>query len=161
MDVETATVQTLAREAAGWFESAYRGDTGEDQDRYTRCRDGAPEWVGELVRAAHGDMFPDDWRYDAIASALEFVAEVDDPDDGCGEFADQTVDVYNGDRIAWLGSHGARQGYCDEAAAEFGAEDTASDIISMIGWGQYAEASEVYGLVLQALEARLGEVDEG
>ncbi len=61
----------VAAEAGSWFEVAYRGDTGKDEDRYTRCKDGAPSWVSpDLCQAAHGDMFPDDWRYQAIESAL-------------------------------------------------------------------------------------------
>ncbi len=52
------------------------------------------------------------------------------------------------DRLAWLASDSSRAGYCDEAAAEFG---QSGDIVDMIALGQYAEAEEVYGLVLQAL----------
>ena len=109
------TIQTLAAEAGACFETATRsrvvGGSGElEEDRYVRVKDGSPEWVTELVHAAHDDMLPDDWRYEKIADALEYIAEVDDPDDS-GEFADQAVDIYTGARLAWLASHLSRPGY--------------------------------------------------
>src|SRR6266516_1712460 len=116
MPAETTTLESLAREAAGWFETAERPD-GES---FTRTKDGTPEWVTDLVREAHGDDFlPDDWRYATISDALNFLADDGDPDDA-GEFADQAVDVYTGARFAWLASNLNRAGYVDEAVAEFG-----------------------------------------
>jgi hypothetical protein len=151
------TLQQLAASAGEWFETKQR-DNG---DTFVALKDGKPEWLQDLVATAHGDDFlPDDYRYKWARDALEYIAEVDDPDDASGDFADQAVDVYTGARFAWLASNLNRASYCDEAAAEFGAGDTATDIVSMVGWGQYAEASEVYGLVLQALEARLSEITE-
>ena len=155
---ETATVQALAGEAYSWFETARRatGDTEtgprEEGERYTRCKDGAPEWVTELVHDAHGDFLPDDWRYDAICSALEFISETDDPEDGASEWADSNVDVYTGARLAWLASNLNRAGYCVDAAGEYGS--SATDIVAMIGQGQYAESREVFYAVLSALEER-------
>jgi hypothetical protein len=160
-DTQETTLQTVASEAASWFETATRGDTGNDEDRYVRVRDGAPEWVRDMVYSAHADMLPDDWRYQCIRAAVEAISECEDydaADDYRGEFADGMVDAYNHARIEWLGSHGSRLSYCDEAAEEMGAE-THRDIMNMIGLGQFAEADEVYGLVFQSLEARMDEVD--
>jgi hypothetical protein len=149
------TLGKLAGEAYGCFEARKRLD-GES---YVALRDDAPEWLSGLVRAAHGDMLPDDWRYDAIHSALGFLHDTD-PDsedeawDLSGEFADSNVDVYTGPRLAWLASNLQRAGYCDSAAAEFGADDDAS-ITEQVGLGQYAESSEVFGEVLRGLVERL------
>jgi hypothetical protein len=149
MTAQTST-QDRAREAAEWFEVAERVE-GDEDSRYIRTKDGCPEWVTQLVYSAHGDFLPDDWRYNVIQDALEAIAESDDPEDAAGEFADSAVDVYTHARLKWLASNLNRAAYCDEAAQEFGAEGS-PDIISMIGLGQYYEASEVYGLVLRALE---------
>ena len=150
--VGTASVQTLASEAAACFETATRGDTGRDEDRYTRVRDGAPEWVTELVYAAHGDFFPDDWRYDAIRSALSAIHDDDLSEDDAGEWADTNVDAYTGARLAWLASNLNRAFYCDDAVEELGSPETG--IIDRIGLGQYAESEEVFQLVYRALEER-------
>lgn len=162
-DTETATIQTLAGEACGWFETAYRGDTGKDEDRYTRTKDDAPEWVRELVQSAHGDMFPDDWRYDAIRSALGSIHDdgdsYSDPSDHEHEWADGYVDVYTSARYAWLASNLTRQGYIDDAVSDLGIEPT-SDVAQMIGYGQYVEAREVFASVVAQLEARLEAVEE-
>jgi hypothetical protein len=144
-------VQNLAREASSYFERALRDENDPDSG-YVRTKKDTPEWVTNVIYEAHAGMLPDDWRYDQIENALDVIADSDDPDDARGEFADGAVDVYNSDRIAWLASHGNRQSYCDDAASEFGSESR--DVIEMIGLGQYYEAGEIYGLVLQALEAR-------
>jgi hypothetical protein len=144
-------VQDLAREASSYFERALR-DSSDPDSGYVRTKNDTPEWVTNVIYEAHAGMLPDDWRYDQIENALDVIADSDDPDDARGEFADGAVDVYNSDRIAWLASHGNRQSYCDDAASEFGSESR--DVIEMIGLGQYYEAGEIYGLVLQALEAR-------
>jgi hypothetical protein len=149
------SIQEKAAEAASYFESAKKADDSS----FIRTKDGTPEWVKELVMKAHGtdpdgspSFLPDDYRYQWTLEALEFIAESDDPDDGAHDFADQSVSVYTADRIAWLGSNLQRPGYCDEAAEEFGAVE-GSGIVDRIGWGQYMEASEVYGLVLNALQS--------
>ena len=148
----TTNIQDRAGDAAEWFETKRRGDS---EEYFTTLKDGAPEWVRELVYAAHhgwSDFLPDDYRYKWAAEACEHICEADDPDDSA-EFADQAVDVYTHERLKWLASNLNRPAYCDEAASEFG---YAGDIIAAIGLGQYMEASEVYGLVLDALRDSAG-----
>jgi len=54
---ETPTLAEKAAEASGFFETASRGDAGGDgPDTYVRLKDGAPEWVADIVREAHGDL---------------------------------------------------------------------------------------------------------
>lgn len=151
------TTQTLARFAYDCFETAHRsahpayvhsGD--EDGDAYVRVIEGAPGWVTDLCHHAHGEMFPDDWRYRAIRDALEAIMEADDLDDAGAEYADGMVDVYTGARLAWLSSNLNRVGYCDDAQDEYGSED--QSVTALIGQGQYQEASEVFGLVRGFLE---------
>lgn len=152
-DTGTTTVQDLADEAYSWFETAYRVP-GDDDSAYTRCRDGRPEWVAELVYAAHGEMFPDDWRYDAIRSCLGAIHDDDLGEDDATEWADGHVDVYTGRRFAWLASNLLRSGYCDEAVEEFGYERFPG-MSTLAGLGQFAESEEVYWSVLRSLQARV------
>jgi hypothetical protein len=153
------TVQTLASEAAGHFETFQRNtaDDREDPKDLWRRKDGAPKWVEELVEAAHGDptMLPDDWRYECIKAALDHIAEHGDRDDknGLDEFADGQVPTYNHERIEWLGSHGFRPGYVDEAAEE-GLVAADVNIIKQIGAGMRREAEEVYYEVIAFLRER-------
>lgn len=151
---EVSALSERARETAGWFETAHRVE-GDEDSSFVRTRDGRPEWVTGLIHDAHGDMLPDDWRYRTIWAALDWIAEGNDSDDP-GDFADAQVDVYTGARLNWLNSHPYRAGYCNEAADQFG---DVTDIIDIIGQGQYLEASEVFGSVLAALEAREEDAD--
>lgn len=148
-----ATIATLASEAYDAMETRTR----DDGTNYVTTKDDAPQWVQDLAHDAHGTMLPDDWRYDAIhsvLSALSCGADEDDP----GEIADTLVDTYTGDRLRWLASHMDRVAYCDDAAEEFGAPDCG--IVERIGWGQYMEASEIVGSVVESLRARLEEVED-
>jgi hypothetical protein len=149
------SVQDLASEASGWFERATR-PSGES---FTRMKDDAPEWIGEMVHAAHGDMLPDDWRYACIRAAVDHIADTSEADaDACHEFADSYVDVYTSALTDWLDSHVNRPGYCDEAAEEYGGEP--DGINQRIMLGQYAEASEVFYAVSEALLERFDEVED-
>lgn len=153
--IDTVSIQDRAKEAASWFETAQRAAVKDGQatgELYVRVKDGAPEWVTELVRAAHYGvpdmlMLPDDFRYQVIREAVDALAEDEDTDEH--DFADG-VDVYTSDLTAWLGSHSLRPGYCDEWKDDHGANE--DGIVSLIQGGQYMERREVFGLVRQALE---------
>jgi hypothetical protein len=152
------TLDQLAHEAYDQFEYAER----PDGETFERLKDGAPEWVHELVREAHGEFLPDDWRYDAIKSALAHIYDTgpEDADDvDPHEFADQHVDVYTSARLAWLSSNLQRASYVDEAASE-GLIDPDTDEVGRIGVGQYMEALEVMGSVLESLRERLEEIED-
>lgn len=138
-------VQAAAALALPHFTTRERGE-----DSIVTLRDDAPQWVRDLVHHAHDEFLPDDWRYEAIYSAVEFLADEDNDPDDSHEWADGLVDVYNAARAAWLGSHLYRGGYCNEAVAE-GLVEPEADIYDRIGVGQYVEAREVWGLVVGAL----------
>ena len=140
------TLATLAAEAAAFFETRQR----DDGAAFITTRGDSPVWLDDLVRDAHGDFLPDDWRYSAIRAALDFIADNPDAEDYGGEFADEAVDTYSHARLQWLASNLNRASYVDDACEEFGAEGLTT--VERIGLGQYAEASEVYGSVWASLE---------
>jgi len=150
---ETPTLESVAREAYDSMERATR----DDGSQYVRVKDDAPEWVRTMVYEAHSDILPDDWRYATIRDSIEAIMD-DGTDDPGGmtrsQFADD-ADVYNSDLLAWVGSHASRPGYVDEARGEFGEP---RDFYHGIQMGQYLERDEVYGLVLDSLSSRLGDL---
>ena len=149
----STTLEELAKEAAGYFTTKERGD-----ETIIVTRDGSPDWIRDVIYAAHGDGFlPDDWRYATISAAVDHLADGGDPDDG-HEFADQNVDVYTGARLAWLSSNLNRAGYVDEAREELGGDDLG--VIEQIGLGQYQESLEVFGSVVESLRDRLEEIED-
>ena len=118
--------------------------------RFVALLDGSPDWVSELVREAHGDMLPDDWRYASIESALDWIADANDPEDEQYEWADENVDVYHRGRLAWLASDASRPSYCDDATSEMG-DYAPNGILDRIGLGQHQESCEVFASVLRSL----------
>lgn len=150
------SIQDRAKEAASYFETAHRKHApevrAEDAEQFVRIKDGAPEWVMQLAFKAHGDLLPDDFRFQVIREALDALADQynddDDFEQATDEFADD-VDVYTSDLTAWLGSHSSRPGYCDEAREEMGTDSRG--IVQDIQRGQYMERREVFQLVVEAL----------
>lgn len=148
------TAHTIIDLAGIAYSAFHRVERGEKT--ITTLADDAPDWLHDLVHEAHGDMLPDDWRYDVIREALGFIHENGgDLDDLAAEFADD-VDVYSSALLEWLASNLTRAGYCDTAAEELGSPDS-SDIMRLIGMGQYLERREVFDSVRQSLEELIGD----
>lgn len=115
--------------------------------------DDAPEWFGELCREAHGDMMPDDWRYEFIEDALTQIEN--------GDEEPRSVDSaypYTADRLNWLASRNDRMGYCDEGISNYG--DGIKTMDSALAIGMATEMDEVFNLVKSQLETRLEELED-
>ena len=93
----------IVEEAAGCFTVSTRNDG----KKFTHTAD-APEWIQRMCSAAHGDMMPDDWRYEHISAVLDAIkdygsgdAEPDDLDEWRHEIVDGLVDIYTHNLTAW------------------------------------------------------------
>lgn len=138
----TTALQDRAAEALGFF----KPHPNPDRDTYALAAD-APEWVSDLIRQAHGDLLPDDYRYRFIADALYALADADDPSD-----VEPEPDVYNTDLLAWASSSATRfAGYCEDALADWGTE--AGGFTQLIAIAQIEERRDVLGLVREFLES--------
>lgn len=144
---EFPTVQDLAHDLYEAMGTQTR-DSGED---FTTLRDDAPEWCRDVVRTAHGEFMPDDFRYEVIRDAAAAVADGDDP----SEWADQSTDIYNGALTAWLASSVYRIAYVDDAVSDFGHSDRG--VMGDIALGQMAERREVIESILSALGEMAGD----
>lgn len=145
------TLQELAGEAYAGF---VRGTRDDGSEYWHRKDDAADDWLQELCYSAHGDMLPDDWKYEFIAQSLSALADHEDEDSARDRATE--ADIYTGERLRWLASNLTRAGYCDDAAEEWGAQ---SDIVQFIGLGQAAEKTEVFYSVLRSLRDRLEEIE--
>jgi len=151
------TPVSLARALAAAFE--YR--TRDNGETFHALRADSSEWMTDAVHAAHSGMLPNDWRYRAISDAAQRMSECEEdsdaytvPQDGYDE-----PDPYTSDRIAWLGSHVDRPGYCDAAQNEWGPGP--ADIIDRIGHGQTYELCEVWHLLAAFLTEEADRQSEG
>ena len=140
------TVQELAKLARCAFSLETRPD-GSEYWTANRC---APDWIGELVRTAHGDMLADDYRYKFIVHALDELEEVEDVDEA-GFYWE--YEPYLARLADWLGSHNHRFSYCDDWAQEYGS--LGDGTAGLLQGGHLAERLEVLDLVRGSLEAHL------
>ena len=140
---------STTRSLSAWFVSAIRSN-GET---FVKLDDGAPEWLSDAVRDAHGDEFPDDWCYDKLQSIACCICDgADEP----GAIADQLTDVDNADLSAWLGANLYRSSFVDEFMVDHG-WSTDAGVFAAIRGGQFlqldAMASVLLGAVVSAHEA--------
>ena len=145
------TIESLAAEASLFFTDGPR--VSEDTGRTIRIlKDDAPEWVQDLVYSAHGDMGPDDIRYDWTEDALSAIEQD-------GESAELEPDIYTSDLTRWLASRTDRFSYCDEAASE-GYVGEGAGLIERLQAGQAMEQREIMAAVLEALNEELERREE-
>lgn len=145
-----ATIKELADQVYAQFEQRTR-DNGR---KFWVLKDGKPDWMQELCHEAHGDMMPDDWKYEFVLEAVAALSDADDPDD-----VQLEADIYNSDLLQWLASHLERAGYVDEAV-DYGIDSKDFDIMQCIALGQLREKEEVLSIVRSYLERKADE-EEG
>lgn len=141
------TIKTLAQIGVNSFYTK-QCDPSRMPDGYFYLRhDICPEWVENLVKAAHGDMFPDDYKYKFVVDALEALADSDDTENA-EEIMRDGVDIYTSRLFHWVQSHTDRLATANAHGQEF-ESDTVEGFLT---GGQYMERDEVFSLVLYTLE---------
>jgi len=154
---------TTIVELASQAYKALEIETRIDSKEFYKLKDSAPDWMTDLLRAAHGGMMPNDWRYRFIHSALANIADADDESsrdgllDCVSEWADGDLSIYNIDLIAWLESDLTRGDYVNEGMANSGKPD---NIWQALRGGQYEEIYETYSLIIDFLAERIAEMKE-
>ena len=138
----------LAARANSFFVKKKR-DSGEE---FWSMKKRYPVWVMEMVHAAHGDMMPDNHKYEFVVDTLDSLEEENDPDE-----PELEADVYYSDLNRWFASHVERAGYVDEAVENFGHSD--QGVHGDIGSGQIFEKQEVWHTVVQHLRDRLEAIE--
>jgi len=150
MPTEITTEQELAAEASSCFETAKRTQSGKT---FYKTKDDTPQWVEDMIRDAHGDMLPDDHKYEFVVEALDHISERDNPDE-----PELEPDIYYHELKDWLSSSNERSVYVDEAVADFGHSKDGID--GDIAMGNLREKEEVYWAVLQAVRDELESMEE-
>lgn len=132
-----ATVQELARILADSLTTQER-----DGKIITVTKDDKPEWVVDVIHAAHGNLLPDDWTYETVGEVAELIAEGDDD-------SDLEAEIYTAKLLQWFADSPGATDYADQAAGEYGKFD---GIIEQIQAGQLLAKQEIYSAVYAALE---------
>lgn len=151
------TVQGLATVARGYFwHTGDKSGRGVRPDVWLLAE--APQWVVDMVRDAHvglgfsrGPALPDDTRFAFVVEVLD--ALIADEDEERARDAACETDIENWKLLQWVASHLGRADYCDRAVEELGISPE-TDLIGRLGWGQRLEREEVFGSVLESLQAR-------
>jgi hypothetical protein len=147
-------IQQLARNYADLFKTGTRLQTG-DKFLYVKTEE-VNEALLNLIRNAHGDMSPDDYKYQFIHEALEAIAESDNPED-----INLEPDCYNHALLKWLSSNTIRVNYCNDAIENMLAFKDEMDFMAIISMAQSLEKDEVFQSVRASLESIMEELKNG
>jgi hypothetical protein len=118
--------------------------------------------------AVDGPRLPDDWVYEQCASVASALVErvrygissADDAREALREIADELVDVYNADRLAWLASHLGNVAIVAEACADLDVSPD-TDTFTRIRLGQCEAISRIAGALIDACEFEADRREEG
>lgn len=106
----------------------------------------------EFFHHAHGDMLPDDFRYEMIHDLLSDMSRYDDIDDiDSFELCDSNVPIYNNVLLEWLSSDNTRYTYVDDAISDYG-YPTDEGLIKAVQMGYFVELEEIYGLIVEWID---------
>ncbi len=138
------TIQSLAKELYDNLETAQRSN-GDD---FLRLKEGHPQWAQDVIRTAHGDLMPDDWRYKFIEEACQAIIEHKDDRDSANDSLE--ADTYYNDLTQWLASNLSRLEYCNDVLSNGHNHKTIDSILMSAQW---YEKTETFNLLYDALEA--------
>ena len=143
-----SSITSLARIGANSFHTVKCDESRMPDGFFYVKNDDAPEWVVELVRDAHDDMFPDDYVYSYIVESLEALAEEDDVQTALDRL-NNGVDTVTSRLLHWVSSHSFRM-----ADANTYGVDRAdfNSIDETLTGGQYYERGRIFHSVWSALQ---------
>jgi hypothetical protein len=139
------TIQELAQQYADIFIYKKR----ENGESFIALRKD-DETLTTLIRNAHGDMLPDDYKYEYVHNALEAITQCELEDDIID--ISMEPDCYNSDLLKWLSSNLTRSNYVDETVLNFGY----SSLFQTLMLAQQLEREEVLHSVVESLTAICG-----
>jgi len=135
---------------AGFYEKFFTKKKRDNGEEFWLVTDDAPEELTELIREAHDDMFPDDYKYEFIRDALSDYSNFEEPDEIMEVIE---ADPYTAGLTHWLASNINRVYYLTEAIEEFEPKDG----FQALSLAQYREKSDVYQSVRNSLEKTMEE----
>lgn len=138
-----------AEQAFGWLTWKTKKKDGEDINDRIVTQVGCPQWVITVIREAHGDFLPDNWRYIFIYEALQALHENDGDEDVARDAYDMDEEVYTSNLLEWVSSNLQRVGYCDDTFDTYGPP---SNLVELLQRGRRDERLEVFDQVTLGLE---------
>lgn len=144
-------------ELASEMYDALTRDTRNDGTEFVYLRDGSPEWMTDLCHHAHGDMLPDDWRYELIERAVGAIANAEDDTESAYDlFLEEEIDHLYSRLLDWVSSHSSRPCRVDDVVDNYGYDN----FFSAVAMAQESELQEIAVLVWEFLQEMIEEMEE-
>jgi hypothetical protein len=138
------------------FSAAFESHTRADGSVFWTTKDGAPQWVSDLVHAAHCDALPCDWRYGKITDLAHDFGDLSTfAGFNLEQWADGAGDVYTHDLLQWVSRVSWAVDAIDSAASDWGTND--ENFVQQIMTGQRYMLEELARAVVSALQEQIDE----
>lgn len=144
------TIRHLAAELAAGFVGVPDGEADLTRNgcRVRVLTDATRERFQEVCHKAHGEMFPDDWRYSMIEEVADILADSESEEEYRDRISEAEAPIYNAELLGYIGSHGARfNGYAEDAMRDYQPDS----FIRICGMAWHLEFEEVASLLFDAL----------
>jgi hypothetical protein len=141
----TQSIQKLAEQLSAAFETKKRNDDNE----FVSLKDGSPEWMTDVVRAAHGDKLPDDTVYAFIEKAADALANASEDAEPSDVILEIEPDPYTAGLTAWLHARVDHVYYLTEVLEE---GTGITDGFQLLAAAQQKQIHEVGYALVSALE---------
>ena len=168
-NIVTTTTITRPTTCSGWLAALSEcliTETRSDNSVYITLSESS-EWdeiredLRGIIRAAHFNEMPNDWRFDTVDSIASELSEMSDSEEWSVEnfrdeshwVADSLVDVYTSSLLAWVSENITRSQWDDESFAQ-----PTTDIMELIKLRQFEEIESMVQAVLSEIESLLDEV---
>ena len=135
------------------YKKRFKRDETADDSYFYCMKDGRPDGLYDLVHEIHGDMLPDDYKYDFIATAFSAIADGYTEDSAHEAMA---ADVSYWEVAQWHASHSDRREYANDNAYN----TPESTIEEMQSNGQYTEKMEVFYAVSSWIDSELEAIED-
>ena len=136
--------------------SSFQIKTRDDGTTFYCANDDAPDYVRDLCYDVHGGMMPDDYKYQFLVEALEYIDDNLDPLDDNLDCIDPydacDPDCMNSDLLRWVSSNLTRMHYCDNVLQDYQLDQLAH----MLMQAQQAERVEVMQDAINWIESQQG-----
>ena len=148
-------IQKLAGEYLNYFEGLHRKEfwsiSSNDRKGTIKLKHNRPDNLYNLVKKAHKNMLPDDYKYEFIYDSLIALRDNENIEDARKQAIE--TDIYTSYLFNWISSSLLRLNYVNKAIENMGyGRGRKGGIIEQLSLGQSCEREEVFNDVLNFLD---------
>lgn len=151
--------KTIVTQAKVLYE-ALESRTRNNGDVFYALKDNSPEWMTDVIHAAHGDSFPDDTIYKTIRDIASHLSDLDEDTDlydAVDSINEIEPEIYTAKLTHWLSLSLEHYQYMQQAMDELG---PFTDAFALLQAAQKRQIQAIGNALVDALDDTLTDDDD-